>query len=266
MIFDSFASPISSANVPVGCHRLGESWAYVGEYADLLLFVCPNQAVGLYSGSITLSFSQGWSYIIYEVPNTASSPTTQYQYGVNVSTTATTSTPSINLPPNHNLYYCALGTTLQPSIGSVSWTVDSSNSHVSIGHQTSNTCSAQLSGAADSVIAGIGVNYTTQALLNKGSGYAASAPYSYTLSSTDKYTYIVISAETTSSAPSINSIGTTFPAGCYTLGNSWTYIYTISQYPEVWLEVCPNQVAGSYSGTISLATNTYYAWAVYEVT
>ncbi len=181
-----------------------------------------------------------------------------------------TSTVSVSLPTGYKLYLCEAGAnyTFATSGQPFSWTSDVSapagaplnnGANASIGHQSSNVCTASVSGAflPGLVVGGFATNSINYALYTSASGSARHpTALSYTVNAPGSFTVIM------AAAGYYNLSSVTPPAGCAKkqfVNNS----NPSDVYEGIYIATCAGQAKGSYSVTAVLTGSGSTALAAY---
>ena len=172
---------------------------------------------------------------------------------------------TITLPSGYALYLCgaAANYTLAHRGTVVTWTADvtatspssATYPESSIGHQTSDVCSAYTTGATDPGLAmvGIGLNETHYSVYTAAGNSATSASLTYTVAKSGSFTVIII----VGGYYKISSIS--IPTGCTVK----QFINNTDGYESAVLATCNNQTAGSYGASDTLAAAGGTAIAAY---
>ena len=171
-------------------------------------------------------------------------------------------TVSVPLPSGYKLYLCSAGASVSiNSTPAPSWTSDvnappgiafsSDLVNASVGHQTSNTCTATMANAAyyGMTIAGIGVNATKYKLYTASAEDTGSVSLSYSVTTSNSFTVIMEGGGYTGGE------SVTPPTGC----TSNTYY---GNYSNSFVGVCQNQLVGNYIVDASDANTTDTSMAV----
>ncbi len=181
-----------------------------------------------------------------------------------------TSSVSLTLPSGYSLYLCEAGAnyTFAKTGQPFSWTSDVSapagaslknSANASIGHQTSNVCTASVSGVAypGLVVGGLGTNAANYTLFSTSSSSTARpSALSYTVNTQGSFTVIMVA----SGYYNIKSVA--IPTGCVKqqfVNNS----NPSDIYEGIYIATCAGQAKGSYSVTAALSGSGSTAMAAY---
>ncbi|MEM3572552.1 MAG: PGF-pre-PGF domain-containing protein, partial [Candidatus Micrarchaeaceae archaeon] len=212
----------------------------------------------------TLIGSNETSYIYDAESNSFSLYVVSYSANGAHSNSASALTVNVALPSGYKTYICSAGASVYINYTPApSWTVDVNappglafNSllvNASVGHQTSNTCSATMAkeGYYGMTVAGIGVNAIFYSKYTKSINNAGSLSLSYNVLTSNSFTII---------AGGIGWYGggsVSPPSGC-------TSNLYAGNYSNAYIGICQSQAAGSYTVSASDANaTTSFALAAY---
>ena len=173
---------------------------------------------------------------------------------------------SITLPLGYKTYICGAGAnyTFSTSGTAFTWTQDvgapsgapiNNGENASIGHQSSNVCSAYTNGAAypGLAVAGIGVNAIYYKIFSTGAGSSSSDSLSYTIATSNSFVVLV------GAAGYYNFTTITIPSSC----TKQTRVDNIDTYETAYVATCQNAASGSYTFSASLSFSGSSALAAY---
>jgi PGF-pre-PGF domain-containing protein len=173
---------------------------------------------------------------------------------------------SVTLSSGYKLYICAAGAnyTFATSAPAFSWTADIlappganalGNANASVGHQTSNVCSAYTTGATHHglAVAGIGLNQKRYVLFTKASGSSTSTSLSYTVTTSNSFVVLA------GAAGYYNFTTITLPSGC----SMQVRKDNIDKHETAFIAACQNAASGGHTLSASLKFKGSAALAAY---
>ncbi len=169
-----------------------------------------------------------------------------------------TTPESITLPAGYKLYLCGAGAnyTFSTSGTKYTWTQDvGADNNASIGHQSSNVCSAYTTGASNPglALAGIGVNAIYYSVYSAEKLGSTSASLSYTVSTSNSFVVLI------GTAGYYNFTTITIPSTC----TKQVRVDNIDTYETAYVATCQNAASGSYTFSASLNNSGSSALAAY---
>ena len=173
---------------------------------------------------------------------------------------------SVTLPNGYRLYLCGAGAnyTFSTSGTAFTWTQDvgapsgatiNNGENASIGHQSSNVCSAYTTGASEPglAVAGIGVNAIYYTLYSTDAASSTSVSLPYTVATSNSFVVLV------GAAGYYNFTTINIPGNCI----KQVRFNNIDTYETAYIATCQNAASGSYTFSADLSGSGSSALAAY---
>lgn len=167
---------------------------------------------------------------------------------------------SVKLASGYKSYFCAAGANYTfAATSAISWiadqnATDASGTGASVGHQSSNTCSANAGGTALGLaVVGIGANVVRYTAYKAAANSATSLALTYTVSTANSFTVII------GAAGYYDATAFKFPSSC----TKQRWINNTDTYESAFAAICASQAAGSYKTNATLASAGAGALAAY---
>ena len=173
---------------------------------------------------------------------------------------------SLTLPTGYRLYICGAGAnyTFATSGTAFTWTQDvgapsgapvDGGENASIGHQSSNSCSAYTTGATNGglAVAGVGVNATYYKLYSASASSSSSDSLSYTVATSNSFVVLV------GAAGYYNFTTITIPSSCAVQKR----ISNADGYETAYVATCQNAASGAYTFSADSSGSGSSALAAY---
>lgn len=190
-------------------------------------------------------------YYYIAISNSLSTYLVSFNTNAVTTGTAGASSASITLPSGYRLYLCGAGAnyTFATSGTAFTWTQDvgapsgapiNNGENASIGHQSSNICTAYTTGATDPglALAGIGINQIYYTLYSNATAKSHKSSLSYTVSTSNSFVVILADAgyyNFTAVTPSSST--------CV----KQQFVNNSDSYESAYVATCQNQASGSYT-------------------